>query len=322
MRWFYVLVLCVGWFCTLMLMPQRLLRVLTSVPQSGEVLGAQLGLSRSSVHALAQQLLKLGVPLITSREGYALQAGTPAPELVPIQGKWGQELRYYAEVSSTQDVLRAWTMSDNPPQQGAVVVAERQTAGRGRRGRSWQTMQGNLSFSVLLQRSLPLAALPTLPFMAGVAVQRAVGGGLLKWPNDLLDERGRKLAGLLLEADLRGEEARCVVLGIGINVAQAPEGAAYACQYRPEITRAQLLADVLAQLEDVLEWPVPEVLKAWRAHNATLGRRVRLNTEGASMIEGVAQDITQEGSLIIRLDSGILREIHAGEVELIGSWSP
>lgn len=100
--------------------------------------------------------------------------------------------------------------------------------GRGRRGRAWTPVPGGLTFSVLLrgggedgQTPLTLPELALMPLAAGVAVQAACGAGGLKWPNDLLAPDGRKLAGILLEADLRGEEARRAVLGIGLNVSGA-----------------------------------------------------------------------------------------------------
>ncbi|WP_261664095.1 biotin--[acetyl-CoA-carboxylase] ligase [Deinococcus sp. Marseille-Q6407] len=311
-------------------MPDRLLPLLTDTPQSGDALGAALELSRVTVHSLAHRLQEQGVPLEVSRAGYALAAGTPAPGLVPVRGQFGQALRYFGEVSSTQDTLHDWAADpQSPASHGAVVVAERQTAGRGRRGRTWQTSGGSLVFSVLLRGPLPLASLPTLPLAAGVALQRAVGGGFLKWPNDLLDGEDRKLAGILLEAELRGEEARQAVLGIGINVSQAPSGAATAEQFRPGVSRAELLADVLGELEHWLSAPVPEVLDAWRAVSATLGRQVRFELPGQSaqngqsgVLEGRASDLDDQGSLLVSLPDGQLVRVGAGDVELVGRLTP
>ena len=300
-------------------MPERLLQLLTTTPQSGDDLGAALGLSRVSVNALAHRLRDQGVPLAVSRAGYALEPGTPAPGLVPVSGELGRALRYFGEIDSTQNALRDWAADpQEPAPHGAVVVAERQTAGRGRRGRVWQTGTGNLVFSVLLRGPLPLASLPTLPLAAGVALHRAAGGGGLKWPNDLLDGEGRKLAGILLEAELRGEEARQAVLGIGINVTDAPEGAGTVDRYRPGVTRAGLLADVLAELERWLWAPTAEVLPAWRAASVTLGRPVRFELAEHGKMEGVARDIDMQGSLLVALPDGREVTVGAGDVELVG----
>ncbi|MFC6617736.1 biotin--[acetyl-CoA-carboxylase] ligase [Deinococcus radiophilus] len=302
-------------------MPERLLPLLTETPRSGDELGEALGLGRVMVNTLAHRLRGQGVPLEVGRTGYALQRGTPAPGMVPIQGQFGQALRYYGEIDSTQDTLRTWAndVHDSAPH-GAVVVAERQRAGRGRRGRSWLTAEGSLVFSLLLRGPLPLAALPTLPLAAGVALRRAAGGGGLKWPNDLLDNQGRKVAGILLEAELRGEEARQAVLGIGINVSEAPEGAGNVHSFRPGVTRAELLGELLAALEYWLNAPADEVLDAWRAVSVTLGRPVQFTPAGGGPRTGTAVDIDAQGSLLVALPGGVRQVVSAGDVELVGQF--
>ncbi|MBZ9750014.1 biotin--[acetyl-CoA-carboxylase] ligase [Deinococcus sp. HMF7604] len=304
-------------------MPDRLLPLLTAAPQTGDALGQALGVGRVTVNTLARRLQESGVPVEVSRAGYALAAGTPAPQFVRAGGLLGAALRYRGTVTSTQDEARAW--ADEAPggaPQGAVVVAERQTAGRGRRGRAWDTTHGTLVFSVLLRQGasgapLTLPELALLPLAAGVATARAAGAGRLKWPNDLLTEDGRKLAGILLEADLRGEEARRAVLGIGINVSAAPPEAAHLREFRPDLTRAALLSGLLHELHTWLTAPAAEILVAWRAHNLTLGRAVRVQTP-AGLLEGLATDLDPQGSLLVQTASG-LRTISAGDVQLVGT---
>ncbi|MFC4426662.1 biotin--[acetyl-CoA-carboxylase] ligase [Deinococcus navajonensis] len=303
-------------------MPDRLLSLLGDQPQTGETLGARLGVGRVTVNTLAHRLAEQGVPVVVTRQGYALAPGTPAPGLVTPAGEYGGELRYLGTTSSTQDEARRW--ADDPQQpgsHGAVVVAERQTAGRGRRGRSWQTTGGTLVFSVLLRcgprgQPLTLPELALLPLAAGVAVWQAAGVGGLKWPNDLLSPDGRKLAGILLEADLRGEEARRAVLGIGINVGAAPDGAAHLHEFRPELTRAELLSDLLRELRRWLSATPDEILAGWRAASLTLGRRVRLQTP-TGPLDGIATDLDAHGSLLVSTPEG-LRTVSAGDVQLIG----
>ena len=225
-------------------MPARLLPLLGPQPQSGAVLAAHLGIGRARLHGLAHELLEQGYPLLVSRRGYALESGTPAPQLLDLGGR---AYRYLGTLDSTQDELRRWAADPlEPAPPGALVLAERQTAGRGRRGRIWEGGGRNLTFSLLLPPGLDLASLGLLPLAAGVAVcqvTRALAGvGGLKWPNDLLAPDGRKLAGLLLEADLRGEEVARAVLGLGLNVASAPAGAACLHEFRPGLPRAQLLS--------------------------------------------------------------------------------
>ncbi|GGM10260.1 biotin--[acetyl-CoA-carboxylase] ligase [Deinococcus aerophilus] len=303
-------------------MPRRLLPLLTDRPQSGDVLGARLGVNRVTVRTLAHALIEEGVPLSVSRAGYALEPGTPAPGMVRRDGELGRALRYRGTVGSTQDEARAWADDpQDPAPHGAVVVAERQTGGRGRRGRAWTTASGSLVFSVLLRGpgetgGLSLTELALLPLAAGVAVHAACGVGGLKWPNDLLSADGRKLAGILLEADLRGEEARRAVLGIGLNVTAAPAGAAHLAEFRPEVTRAGVLEALLPQLERWLRASPAEILAGWEAANVTLGRTVRVQTP-RGVLEGMAGRLDAHGSLIVQTPDGP-HTVSAGDVELVG----
>lgn len=304
-------------------MPERLLPFLTSRPQTGDALGARLGVNRVTVSTLARRLQEDGVPVQVSRAGYALPADAPAPAQVTPTGLMGAAHRYHGTVTSTQDALRAWADDvQSPAPHGAVLTAERQTAGRGRRGRAWDTTHGTLVFSVLLRHGpgggpLSLPHLALLPLAAGVALARAAGVGGLKWPNDLLAPDRRKLAGVLLEADLRGEEARRAVLGIGVNVSAAPEGAAHLREFRPDLTRAQLLTAVLRELHTWLDAPPHEVLRAWREASVTLGQPVRVQTPQGP-VDGTALDLDPSGSLIVQTPAGPIT-VGAGDVQLIGT---
>lgn len=290
--------------------PHDLLDLLTDVPQSGAALARALKVGRVTVHTLGHALREDGYPLVISRRGYALTPGTPAPRALQARGTFGRAYRYLGTVGSSQDEARAW--SDAP--HGAVVLAERQTSGRGRRGRPWLSVGGGLTFSVVLRGAWALPDLALVPLAAGVAVREACALGALKWPNDLLSPDGRKLAGVLLEADVRGEEVRRAVLGIGLNVGAAPEGAAHLSEFRAA-TRVDVLRNVLASLERWLSAPPQDVLSAWKAHNATLGREVRVAT-AAGEVRGVARDLGRDGTLLVDTASGRAR-IGAGDVELV-----
>ena len=303
-------------------MPARLLPLLHSDPQSGEELAARLGIGRARLHALAHALQEQGFPVLVSRRGYALEPGTPAPQLLKLNGR---AYRYLGTTSSTQDELRSWATDPlSPAPAGAVVLAERQTAGRGRRGRVWEAGGHNLTFSVLLPPGLEVSSLSLLPLAAGVAlckVTRALAGvGGLKWPNDLLSPDGRKLAGLLLEADLRGEEVARAVLGVGLNVQSAPAGAAHLSQFQPQISRDTLLLALLDALDHWLSVPATEVMDAWRQLSVTLGQRVEVQT-GAGPLRGVAHDLGPDGALQVQDDLGTLHRIGAGDVQLVGTLS-
>lgn len=186
------------------------------------------------------------------------------------------EIVRVGSVASTQELALARPI-------GSVVVADHQQAGRGRLGRRWAAPSGTALLASFVLRYLPLA-----PLAAGVAAAEACGPGVrLKWPNDLLLE-GRKLGGILVEAD----GPRCLV-GIGINLTWAPAGAAQLGADRDE-----LLDRLSRELERWWSAPSEEVLSAWRARSDTLGRRVRVEM-GAETIEGLAEDVAGDGSLIV-----------------------
>ena len=166
---------------------------------------------------------------------------------------------------------------------GTVIVADEQTAGRGRLARTWETPPGSgLAVSLVVQpRRL-------LSLLVGVAAAEACGHEVrLKWPNDLLLD-GRKVGGILVEA----KPGRAVV-GLGINLKWAPPGAAFV-----EVDRDELLTRLLKRVEAWLRASDDEVLERWRQLADTLGARVTVSLPGR-VIEGVADDIDADGSLVV-----------------------
>jgi BirA family biotin operon repressor/biotin-[acetyl-CoA-carboxylase] ligase len=224
-------------------------------------------------------------------------------------------------VESTQAV--AFTLAADGASDRTVVVAEAQTAGRGRRGRTWHDEPGaSLLASIILRPRLLPARLPMLSLAAGIAVaetlERVTGvTPRLKWPNDVL-VGGRKLAGILLESRLSA--LPLVVLGVGVNLTQRafpPTLAERATSVRlatgREIEPDALLGPLLealdlwrARLET--EGGAP-ILERWRALADTLGRRVSIDG-----VSGVAVDVDEDGALIV-LDGDARRRVVAGEVE-------
>ena len=206
---------------------------------------------------------------------------------------------------------------------GTVVVAEAQTAGRGRRGRSWLDEPGaSLLTSIILRPRLEPARLPTLSLAAGVAVVEALERvtGLkprLKWPNDVLVD-GRKLAGILLES--RIGPSPLVVLGIGVNLAQRvfPADLAERATSVRLATGRRVDADALltALLESLDAWRTrletegwAPIRERWRALTETLGRRVSIDG-----VQGIAVDVDEDGALIVA-EGDVRRRVVAGEVD-------
>ncbi len=226
-------------------------------------------------------------------------------------GRLAGPLRAYRSIPSTQALARAWAETGAP--EGAVVLADHQTEGRGRRGRAWTAPPGTaLLFSVILRPRLPVVRWPEIPLAAGCAVaealERAAGvTAALKWPNDVL-VAGRKLAGILAEG-VAGTPP-LVVLGVGVNVSQGeadwpPDLAGRArslADLAAPITRAELLGAVLARLEawygTLHDEGFEPVRAAWRLRGL-LGTRVALPAG-----EGTAVDLAPGGELVVRREDG------------------
>jgi BirA family biotin operon repressor/biotin-[acetyl-CoA-carboxylase] ligase len=236
--------------------------------------------------------------------------------------------------STNADLLARADAGGPAAAEGAVLVAEEQTAGRGRLGRSWSSVPGaSLTFSVLLRPSpVPPDRRGWLPLLAGVAVASAVRSAagvdaVLKWPNDVLAD-GRKLAGLLAE---QSPDGAAVVLGTGLNVAArrdelpvSPAGLE-ATSLRAEgadVPREALLLSVLSELEHwyraFLADPDPArsgLLAAYQSVSATLGQQVRVELPGGQVLAGLATDIDAEGRLLVAPDGGgAAAPVSAGDV--------
>lgn len=234
----------------------------------------------------------------------------------------GKRLLFFQEVGSTMD--EAELRAERGTEEGTVVVAETQTASRGRQGRNWVSRSGNLYLSVVLYPSIQ--TLPYLNSLCGVAVVRAIANisGLkprIKWPNDIL-LNDKKVAGLLVESAIAGDTVRHSIIGIGINVAlDADEideiaGEAISLNHASagDIPRDELLREILQQLDALYiqlnhgNSPVEE----WEELLDTLGQRVRVAWQGEEYV-GFADGVDAQGSLLLRLDNGRVQILAAGD---------
>ncbi|MEH3053101.1 MAG: biotin--[acetyl-CoA-carboxylase] ligase [Patulibacter minatonensis] len=206
---------------------------------------------------------------------------------------------------------------------GTVVVARRQTAGRGRQGRTWFSDEGALTLSVIV-RGHGVDGL--LPLRAGLAVARTAGSSArVKWPNDVLVE-GRKVAGILVEAVPSSPTApgeRAAVVGIGLNVAVdlaalPAEVAARAGSLGRGIEELDAVRDqLLVELTDALALDGPTIVASLGSRDALAGRAIAWTaSEGGARSEGHAEGIDPDGQLRVRLPDGELVHLAGGEVHL------
>ena len=240
----------------------------------------------------------------------------------------GRAWRFVAQCGSTNDEAAAWARAGAPA--GAVVVADAQSRGRGRLGREWASPPGeDLYFSTVLRPPLAPRALPPLTLAVGVALAEAVeAAGIahpraaLKWPNDLLVD-GRKAAGILTEMACAGERLEHVVVGVGVNLnrrAFPPElderATSLALAAGAPIDRAAFAAALCARIEAwhdrFVARGAAEVARAFRARAAPWGRAVHV--DGAEV--GIAEEIDDEGALIVRRGDGRRRRLLSGELAI------
>jgi BirA family biotin operon repressor/biotin-[acetyl-CoA-carboxylase] ligase len=244
-------------------------------------------------------------------------------------GTWPAPIEHHETLGSTNDRLRELADEDAP--EWTVVVADRQTTGRGRAGRVWASPVGNLYLSVLLRPRLPVDRVTLLPLVAGLAVAEAVSAfgvnARIKWPNDVL-VGGRKLAGVLAEATSVGGAVELLVLGVGVNVAGQLE------LLPPEIrSRSTSLAEQTQRPEDpialaakVLErlgvWyhalardAGQRMLSEWRRRSvAWWGRRVQVQV-GSSSLRGIARGLDARGALEVETEDGTIRRVVSGDAQ-------
>ena len=235
-----------------------------------------------------------------------------------------------ATTGSTNDDARALAAAGCAA--GTMVLADTQTAGRGRRGRAWESPPGeNLYLSLVLRPELPPQRAPELTFVAAVAVAETLfDSGVparIKWPNDL-EHEGKKVAGILTELQADPDRVTGVILGIGVNLnlearelpPELREIATSAQIIRGErVPRALFTAALLARLEHWYDLHAEEgfepICARWRDLTSTLDRPVRVKTGGRTF-DGIAQDVDETGALMVAHDGGLERVV-AGDVEML-----
>jgi BirA family transcriptional regulator, biotin operon repressor / biotin---[acetyl-CoA-carboxylase] ligase len=245
-----------------------------------------------------------------------------------VSAAWppGYALLELDEIDSTNEEARRRAVAGE--QRPLWITASRQSAGRGRRGREWQSSPGNLLATVLLRPEKPAGECAQLSFVAALAVSDMLARFAphadlaLKWPNDVLAE-GRKIAGILLESESNADGAVAwLAVGVGVNLAVFPEDTEF-----PAISLAALGAAPPAPKDALLHlaarfakwyevWRAAgfaPVREAWLARASGLGTRIRVRLANEEII-GVFQGIDESGALLLGLPGGGVRAIAAGEV--------
>lgn len=241
----------------------------------------------------------------------------------------GRNFIYAEEVTSTNDLIL--NERKHYKQHGTVLLAENQTAGKGRLNRPWYSAtELNLTFSILiLDAKYFRKKINILNFTIALAVAMSIENLFqlkteLKWPNDVLISN-KKIAGVLLESVSSGNRIERLVIGIGLNVNQTTfqgkfnvEPTSLRRELRQNIEREKLLAEILNNFEELMETSVSKpkfILNEWRSRCRLLGERITIS-ENDKTKHGIFEDIDDEGFLILK-SNGALETIHFGDVSIL-----
>ena len=237
----------------------------------------------------------------------------------------GQRVIYYSRLSSSMDVAKQ--KAQHGATEGIVVIAEEQTAGRGRIKRAWLSPKGSIALSIILYPSL--VYLPSLIMVASLAavhcIKKVTGlKSQIKWPNDVL-VNGKKVCGILIESDVKGSSVNHAIIGTGINVNLrlsdfpeiSPTATSLSDELGRDVSRLDMIRCLLAETERLyLTLPTGgAVYQEWRDNLVTLGKKVQVSS-GETTYKGVAESVASDGSLLLRQSNGSLTKIVAGDVTL------
>lgn len=306
--------------------------------RSGQEMAQRLGISRAAVAKSVASLRAQGLEIDAApRRGYRLVSEPPLllPAMVEARlkpGSLGLPLYHFPEIDSTN--LEARRRAESGAPHGTCLVAEHQSAGRGRLDRRWQAPAGSaLLFSIILRPALGLRRIFALNNLISLAICRALEkhGGVspaIKWPNDVYLE-GKKLAGVLTEFTSRAEAVEYAVVGVGLNVNQEPAWLAGLDQPAMSLLaatghaweRAGLLAQILEEMTGLYEQFVAgggeELAQEYAQRSLILGLEVKVR-EGQAVRQGKAVGFAPEGALLLE-ENGRVSPIHHGDVSLL-AW--
>jgi len=298
---------------------------------SGDQISHRLGISRQALWKHIQELKENGYDIVAVPHlGYRLES---IPDRLysfeiarELNTKFiGRKIYYFEGIASTMDT--AVQLGIKGASEGTLVLAEAQTKGRGRLGRSWFSpkYKGIYLSLILRPRILPSQS-PLLTLLSAVSICEALKevaeiDAKIKWPNDILI-RDKKLGGILTELNAETDKINFVVIGIGLNINNENKNIVSGAtslknEKKEHINRIDLLREMLRKIENnyltfKAQGPA-SIIDKWREYNITLGRRVKVYSQ-KEHYEGQAIDIDKDGGLLLRNDHGLTQKITAGDV--------
>jgi BirA family biotin operon repressor/biotin-[acetyl-CoA-carboxylase] ligase len=242
---------------------------------------------------------------------------------------FGKKIYTFDTIDSTNNCAKA--VADCGADEGTVIIAEDQTAGKGRLGRPWlSTPNQNLTFSVVVRPPLQNEGLNLLPLYAAVAVAEAIERATslhteCKWPNDLLINK-KKVGGILIEGSFKDAKVEYAVIGIGINVNQvvfssdlSQTATSLRNELHADIDRAHLFQEILRSLEHHYKQnrrtAFQSIVPTWLSHSSMLEKTITVSQQG-NLVSGVVKGLSQDGGLILQMN-GTTKTLFAGDVTVL-----
>jgi BirA family transcriptional regulator, biotin operon repressor / biotin---[acetyl-CoA-carboxylase] ligase len=307
---------------------------------SGEDIARKMGVTRAAVQKAIGRLRKCGYVIEASpSKGYRLVnypdlCAAELRDMLCAKSSNRHEISYFDIATSTN--ILAMDMAERGCAEGSLVIADTQTAGKGRLGRAWLSPAArNLYMSLVVRPDIAPRDATALTFLAAVACSSAIENhcGLpvdIKWPNDLL-AGGRKIGGILAEIRADIDCIYHAVIGIGINVNvsdnEMPDeikriATSVLIETGRHFPRTGLAADIIREFDRwyavLLSQGQKPVIEKWRGLCSTIGKQIRIAV-GATTFEGTAEGIDEEGRLIIKMADGSIRKFSAGDVTIGGA---
>jgi len=301
---------------------------------SGEEMSRELGISRAAVWKHIENLRE---------EGYGIEAFPHLGyKLISIPDRlteaelgWrlktdiiAKKIYSYKETASTNDAAHDIAMAGE--KEGAIVIAESQTAGRGRMGRKWTSPKSKGAyFSVILRPDILPKEVPCITLFSALSVAKTIRemlnlAAFIKWPNDVLINN-QKICGILTEMNAETDKINFVIIGIGINIntkkEELPKGATSIMEASgKELSRVEVVRGIFKNLDKYYKLfnsgHISGIIKEYKEFSNFLGTRVQV-TYHDTKIEGYAADVDEDGALILRMDSGLNERILAGDVSML-----
>ena len=304
---------------------------------SGQDLSDVLHISRVAVWKHIKKIQALGYTVESKqKEGYKLTKKSdlllPWEITTELDTKLlGQQAYYYDSVDSTQ--TEALKIANESNKEGIIIIAEKQTGGKGRSGRKWISPKGGIWFSIILHPKFDISNITLFPIASSLALSNAIEKTCkitteLKWPNDLTI-KGKKLAGMLVDASLESNKIENLVLGVGINfevnskeiekvLKNTPNfyGVASLNEQKNKIKPIQLIQSFLLELEKIYEQlnnnQRKKIISKWTERSSTIGKKIEVETHQGK-VKGDAIKIDDDGGLVVK-DKEKTSKIFAGDI--------